>query len=111
MSQAVTDDDLKKAYCEEHEDRVRDLRKILRTPEGERYMWYMLETCHMFSTTFTGNSMGNFMEGERNVGLRILHDVMKVDPKLLGKMAQSHEVKIKALRDKKAKANKSPKNF
>ena len=99
----VTDKELKQAYQEEHLERVRDLRTILRTPEGKRYIWWMLETTHMFSSTFTGNSMGHFLEGERNVGLRVFQDVLRIDPKLMGQMAQSHAAKRKALEDKKTK--------
>ena len=106
VSEAVSDDELKRHYREEHNDRVRDMEKILRTPEGKRYFWYLLETCHMFTSTFTGNSTGNFMEGERNVGLRVFNDVLKVDPKLMGQMAQSHAAKRKLIMDKKAAALK-----
>ncbi len=102
----LTDKEMKARYREEHEDRVRDLGAILRSPEGKRYMWWMLETCHMFASTFTGNSTGNFMEGERNVGLRIFKDILKIDPKLMGQMAQSHAAKRQALKLKKEQAEK-----
>ncbi len=105
MSEKLTDEqlneELKKLYREEHDARVRDLGALLRSPEGKRYFWWLLESVHMFSTTFTGNSMGNFKEGERNVGLRIFNDILKVDPKLMGQMAQSHAAKIESLRNKK----------
>ena len=103
MSQEVTEEELKKLYRDEHEDRIRDMGKLLRTPEGKRYFWWLLESCHMFSSTFTGNSTGHFMEGERNVGLMVFNDVLKVDPKLMGQMSQSHADKIKKLRDRKAR--------
>jgi len=107
MSEA-TDKELKALYREEHEDRVRDLGKLLTRPEGKRYFWWLLESTHMFSSTFTGNSTGNFMEGERNVGLRIFKDVLKVNPKLMGQMAQSHAAKRKSIEAKKTRV-KEPK--
>lgn len=104
MKASAIDKELKALYREEHEDRVRDLGKMLRSPEGKRYFWWLLEKCHMFSSTFTGNSTGNFLEGERNVGLMIFKDVLKVDPKLMGQMAQSHAAKIETLKTRKAEA-------
>ena len=98
----VTEDDLQKLYKQEQEKVVSDLRELLRLPAGKRYFWRLLETCHMFSSTFTGNSTGNFMEGERNVGLKVFRDILQVDPKLMGEMAQSHAANIKMLKDKKA---------
>lgn len=106
MTEPVTDDELKKLYKEEHEDRIHDMADILRTGSGKRYIWWLLETCHMFSSTFTGNSMSAFLEGERNVGLRIFKDILKVDAKLMGQLAQSHAAKRKQLQEKKDKALK-----
>lgn len=97
------DAELKKLYREEHEDRVGDLRKILQTPEGKRYFWWLLERTHMFTSTFTGNSTGHFLEGERNIGLMVFKDILKVSPKLMGQMAQSHAAKIQSLKDRRAK--------
>lgn len=114
MTEKMTDEQLnvalQKLYRDEHEDRVRDLGALLRMPEGKRYFWWLLESVHMFSTTFTGNSTGAFKEGERNVGLRIFNDILKLDPKLMGQMAQAHAAKIKTLQGRKTEALKESKS-
>lgn len=45
---------------------------ILSSPEGRLAIWWLLDQCHVFSSTYTGNSAAAFLEGERNVGLKIL---------------------------------------
>ena len=44
----------------------------LSQPEGRFLIWSILDHCHVFGSTYTGNAGSNFLEGERNVGLQIL---------------------------------------
>lgn len=46
--------------------------KMLQTEAGRLIAWSILDNCHVFSTTYTGNAAQNFLEGERSVGLKIL---------------------------------------
>lgn len=62
------------------EDKVRDrelndLRKVMDSMEGRRFVWRLLEKAGVFRTSFTGNSTTFFNEGMRNMGLMILGDV------------------------------------
>ncbi len=65
-----------------------DLKKILGTPEGLRFLWRLLEIAGIYRTTFTGNSNSFFNEGRRSVGLEIKADLMDVDPDHEGRMAR-----------------------
>lgn len=57
-----------------------DIRDVLALPQGVRlFRWFMKE-CHMFSSTFTGNSRGMFNEGERNIALKLIGKVEEADP-------------------------------
>lgn len=65
------------------EERARDLyerrlrnawAKVLDDPDGRLVAWSILDHCHVFGSTYTGNAASNFLEGERNVGLKILRD-------------------------------------
>lgn len=49
------------------------LTQLLSGKSGRRWMYQLLESCHIFSTSFR-NSVSEmaFAEGERNVGLRML---------------------------------------
>lgn len=68
------------------EQELNDVRSILATREGLRFMWRYLTECGIFKTSFTGNSHTFFMEGRRDVGLRLLADVNEADPEAYFRM-------------------------
>ena len=47
---------------------------LLLLPAGRMVIWSIMDQCHFFSDTFTGNSQGAYMEGERNVALKIFEE-------------------------------------
>lgn len=47
---------------------------LLNTEAGRLVIWSILDVTHQFSSSYTGDQMTNFLEGERNVGLKILND-------------------------------------
>jgi hypothetical protein len=53
-----------------------DVKKIMGSYEGRRFMWRLLDRAGVFRTSFTGNSTTFFNEGMRNIGLIVLADVM-----------------------------------
>ena len=62
------------------DERVRDreladLRVVMSTVEGRRFVWRLLEKAGVFRTSFTGNSETFFREGMRNIGLMVISDV------------------------------------
>jgi len=60
---------------------LKDLKHILGSAHGRRFMKDLLSGCMLSETTFTGNSQTYFNEGVRSVGLKILRDIWLVDPK------------------------------
>jgi hypothetical protein len=54
---------------------------IMSVAPGRKWMCELLETCHIFATSFSdvGLRMA-FMEGQREVGLRLLADIMGACP-------------------------------
>ena len=55
-----------------------DMQWMMGNPRGRRIMSRYLDTCHIFETSFSTNlSQTNFAEGERNIGLKLLADVME----------------------------------
>ena len=57
------------------------LHTVMSTIEGRTFIWDFLASCHIFTTTFTGDALTSaFAEGERNVGQRLLSDIMVVCP-------------------------------
>jgi hypothetical protein len=68
-----------------------DLRFLLATDQGRRFIWKLLEMCGVFKSSFTGSSETFFLEGQRNIGLKLLSDIMRVDPDSYLKMVKSNK--------------------
>lgn len=67
---------------------IDDLRHILSSVQGRRFIWGLLGKCHVFKTSFTGNSTTFFNEGKRDIGLRVLAYVNEAGPELYITMMQ-----------------------
>lgn len=52
-----------------------DLKLVMDSLEGRRFVWRLLDKAGVFRTSFTGNSTTFFNEGMRNMGLVVLADV------------------------------------
>lgn len=68
-----------------------DLKFLLSTDQGRRFIWNMLEKCGVFKSSFTGSSETFFLEGQRNIGLKLMSDIMRVDPESYLKMIKSNK--------------------
>ncbi len=49
-----------------------DIRFIMSTEQGRRFIYEMLSDTHQYQTSFTGNSHTFFREGERNIGVKLM---------------------------------------
>jgi hypothetical protein len=56
-----------------------DLRQLLSTKWGRRMVWRILERTGQHRTSFTGNSTTFFNEGQRNIGLWLVDEVLSAD--------------------------------
>jgi len=62
-------------------ERIAVVRQLMATTYGRGWVWDILESTHIFRTTHTGEALSAaFAEGERNVGLKLLADVMLAAP-------------------------------
>lgn len=68
------------------DQRANDLRYMLASDQGKRFIWSLLESCGIFKSSFTGSSETYFLEGQRNIGLKLLAEIMKTDPEAYVKM-------------------------
>lgn len=60
---------------------------MLKTEAGRLIAWSILDKCHVFSSTYTGNAGSNFLEGERAVGLKVLKQhIIPFGPHVLAEM-------------------------
>ena len=57
------------------------ITSLMSTAFGREWIWDILASCHCFATTFSGDALTSaFAEGERNVGLRLLSDILTACP-------------------------------
>ena len=61
--------------------RLETTRFLMGTTNGRQWVFEHLSQCHVFASSFSLNAYeAAFKEGERNVGLQLLNDVMQADP-------------------------------
>jgi len=76
---------------------INDLRQILKTPEGRRFVWLQLERAGVFRASFTLNTaQTNFNEGARSVGLFLLADLMEAAPQVFYQMQRESASEAKS---------------
>lgn len=80
----VADRQRRRRFAAEREDS--DLVWLMNQREGRRFVWRLLKACHLYESSFTGDNATFFREGERNVGLQILADIVRLCPELHARM-------------------------
>lgn len=63
-------------------------KDLLAEEKGRIFVWWLLEQTHVFQNSFTGNSHTFFLEGERNVGLKLFALAMEADPEFMAKLIE-----------------------
>lgn len=60
---------------------LNDIRQVLSSLQGRRFVWKYLGVCGVDRISFgNGNDNTNFLEGQRNVGLKLKADIVDADP-------------------------------
>lgn len=63
------------------ERELADLRTVLSTEQGRRFLWRQLEAAGIYSCTFYEDARyAEFVNGMRNVGCRLLAEIHEADP-------------------------------
>ena len=91
----------RKEYSRRRDREVDDLRKVLKMPEGRRFVYKMLCECGVFKASFSLNSMTtSFNEGKRDIGLALLAELDLAEPQVYSQMLKEHFSELKSKRDK-----------
>lgn len=69
-----------KAAKLEREQLLADAREVVTSAAGVRFLSWFFQRGYLFSTTFTGNSYGNFQEGSRNLALAVFDVLVQAAP-------------------------------
>lgn len=72
------------------ETEINDVRFLLDSLEGRRFLWRLLSECGVYKQSFTGNSETFFLEGQRKIGLWALADIMEAEPESYLRMIKEH---------------------
>lgn len=66
---------------EDRNNELNDVREIMAFKKGRRFMWRLLDTAGIYRSTFAlENAVMAFNEGQRNMGLMLLADIMEASP-------------------------------
>jgi len=88
---------------------INDMQRVLKLPEGRRFVWRILSQCGIFHASFTQNSMqSSFNEGRRDIGLGLLGDLNEADVFAYAKMQQEYVSELKS--KKQVKESKEEQN-
>lgn len=84
-----------------------DLCKVLKSPEGRRLLWAIMEDSRVFRTTYSGNPYDTaFREGKRAIGVAMLGRIMDADPGAFPLMQREAETdNVAAAQTKKGEEN------
>lgn len=92
---------------ERHEgiQNIEDVRAMLRTGFGRRFLWRYLSNCNVFNALQGPLPHIHFEEGYRQVGLQIMDDIIEANPEALVEMMSAANAKAKE--EAKSKKKKS----
>lgn len=68
-----------------------DLKWLMADKRGRRIVWGLLESTHVYQTSMTGNSHTFFLEGERNIGLKLLSKLHAICPERYAEMVKEQK--------------------
>lgn len=68
-------DEARKNQAVTRAQEIADLRTVMGTVQGRRFVWRLMDLAGVFRSSYTGNSDTFFREGQRNLGLIVMKDV------------------------------------
>ncbi len=76
----------KKKERRKRQDQLNDIRQLLRTEFGKRFLWRYLSKCRIFETLQGPLPDIHYHEGYRQVGWDLMHDIIEANPSALIEM-------------------------
>jgi len=80
------DEIVSKITRDRRDQEIRDLKSVLSTNAGRRFIWRQLSIAGLFQNPFTGNNTTFFNCGKQEIAQRLLADVMEAEPSAFSKM-------------------------
>lgn len=68
-----------------------DLKTVLASPPGRRFMWRLLSKCGLFESTFnTETAIASYLSGQQDFGHFLMSEIVEADPNLWLKLQREH---------------------
>lgn len=91
---ASNPEEVKKAEQRERDERKRqldDIRTLLSSSSGRRFVWRILEKCNSFSSVFSNDaSFMAYNAGQQDLGHFLMAEITEANPSLLFKLMKEH---------------------
>lgn len=76
--------DMKERSARERE--LNDMRVVLSTVEGRRWLWRLLGKCKTFESIYESSARIHYNSGQQDIGFRIIQEIDVADPEMFFKM-------------------------
>jgi hypothetical protein len=74
---------------------LNEMRAILATKEGRRWVWRLMGRCKVFSSVYEQSARIHYNSGQQDIGHYIMAEVMEADPDKFILMGQEHQQEMK----------------
>jgi len=64
-------------------DELKDIREVLSTEAGKRFVWSILSYCKTFQSIWEPSARIHYMAGVQDVGHHLMTELEEADPKFL----------------------------
>lgn len=91
------------------ENELEDLKSLLKTEVGRRFCWKLISSTHVFSSSFSPDNdrVTSFREGERNIGLMLIADIMEACPDRYIQMQRESKIREQIEHERRKRDNGS----
>lgn len=78
--------EIKELRKRERSREIEDVKKVISSAEGRRFLWRLMSESGVFRASYTGDSKTFFNEGKRDIGLLVLREVNTAKPSAFAQM-------------------------
>lgn len=100
MSRNISDpEQVKKSELKEKDKRkqeLNDLRTLLSSVSGRRFVWRVLEECNTFGSVYSkDHSVTSYLSGKQDLGHFLMSEIISADPNLMIRLMKDNNRKEK----------------
>ena len=68
-----------------------DIKEVLRTPQGRRFMWRVMAKCKTFESIWESSAKIHYNSGQQDLGHFIMSEIIQADEDLLFTMMKENK--------------------